>query len=105
MAQVSRPQNSKIDKSAGKVHKAPARTKNVKTFKIYRYEPDTGKNPRMDTYEVDMDKCGPMVLDALIKLTNEVDATLTFRRSCRAGVCGSCEIGRASGRERVCQNV
>src|SRR3546814_1338612 len=92
MAQFSLPQNSKIDKSAGKVHKAPAGTKNVKTFKIYRYEPDTGKNPRMETYEVDMDKCGPMVLDALIKIKNEVDATLTFRRSCREGICGSCAM-------------
>jgi len=41
---------------------------------------------------LDMDKCGPMVLDALIKIKNEIDPTLTFRRSCREGICGSCAM-------------
>ncbi len=59
---------------------------------IYRFDPDSGANPRMDTYEVDMDACGPMVLDALIKIKNEIDSTLTFRRSCREGICGSCAM-------------
>src|SRR5688572_33332245 len=49
-------------------------------------------NPRVDTYEVDMATCGPMVLDALIKIKNEIDPTLTFRRSCREGICGSCSM-------------
>jgi len=39
-----------------------------------------------------MDQCGPMVLDALIKIKNEIDSSLTFRRSCREGVCGSCAM-------------
>ena len=54
--------------------------------------PDDGKNPRMDTYFVDLDDCGPMVLDALIWIKNVVDPTLTFRRSCREGICGSCSM-------------
>ncbi|MDE0853943.1 MAG: succinate dehydrogenase iron-sulfur subunit [Nevskia sp.] len=64
----------------------------MRAFKIYRYDPDTQANPRVDTYEVDMDACGPMVLDALIKIKNEIDSTLTFRRSCREGICGSCAM-------------
>ena len=54
--------------------------------------PDDGENPRIDTYEIDLDDCGPMVLDALIKIKNEIDSTLTFRRSCREGICGSCAM-------------
>ena len=52
----------------------------------------TGKIPVTDTYEIDLDACGPMVLDALIKIKNEIDPTLTFRRSCREGICGSCAM-------------
>merc|ERR1719352_387449 len=65
---------------------------NMKTFSIYRWDPDTGARPKMQDYEVDMDECGPMVLDALIKVKNELDPTLTFRRSCREGICGSCAM-------------
>ena len=76
----------------GKTWKAPSGAKRIKRFEIYRYDPESGKNPRIDTYEVDLDTCGPMVLDALIKVKNEIDTTLTFRRSCREGVCGSCAM-------------
>jgi succinate dehydrogenase / fumarate reductase iron-sulfur subunit len=89
MAEFSLPANSKIGK--GKTLKADG-AKNTKNFSIYRWNPDDGENPRMDTYEVDMDSCGPMVLDALIKIKNEMDSTVTFRRSCREGVCGSCAM-------------
>lgn len=65
---------------------------NTKTFKIYRYDPDTGSKPELQSYDVDLDECGPMVLDALIKIKNELDSTLTFRRSCREGICGSCAM-------------
>ena len=92
MAVLSLPANSKIDKAAGKNYPAPAGAKRVRKFVIYRFDPDSGSNPRMDTYELDMDACGPMVLDALIKIKNEVDSTLTFRRSCREGICGSCAM-------------
>lgn len=65
----------------------------VKKFSIYRWDPDTpNKKPEQQTYEVDMEKCGPMVLDALIKIKNEQDPTLSFRRSCREGICGSCAM-------------
>ncbi len=63
-----------------------------KVFKIYRFNPETMRNPCIDTYEIDSNTCGPMVLDALIKITNEIDGTLAFRRSCREGVCGSCAM-------------
>ncbi len=76
----------------GKTFKAPAGAKRVKTFKIYRWDPDKGGNPTIDSYEIDLDQCGPMVLDAIIKIKNEIDSTLTFRRSCREGVCGSCSM-------------
>jgi succinate dehydrogenase / fumarate reductase iron-sulfur subunit len=91
MAEFALPANSKIDRN-GVVHPAPADAQRVKTFKVYRWSPDDGKNPRIDTYEIDLADCGPMVLDALIKIKNEVDSTLTFRRSCREGVCGSCAM-------------
>jgi succinate dehydrogenase / fumarate reductase iron-sulfur subunit len=90
MATFTLPKNSKIQ--PGKTFKAEPGAKNVKAFKIYRWDPDSGDNPRTDTYEIDLDKCGPMVLDALIKIKNEVDTTLTFRRSCREGICGSCSM-------------
>ena len=90
MAEFTLPRNSKVGK--GKTVKAPADAKRVKDFKVYRWNPDDGKNPVVDTYEIDLDSCGPMVLDALIKIKNEQDPTLTFRRSCREGVCGSCAM-------------
>ena len=90
MATFTLPKNSTI--TPGKTHKAEAGAKNVKAFRIYRWDPDSGENPRTDTYEIDLDRCGPMVLDALIKIKNEVDTTLTFRRSCREGICGSCSM-------------
>lgn len=90
MAQFKLPANSIMTK--GKVWKAPEGAKNVKKFEIYRFDPDSGKNPRTDTYEVDLDSCGPMVLDALLKIKNEIDSTLTLRRSCREGICGSCAM-------------
>ncbi|MGH6954149.1 MAG: succinate dehydrogenase iron-sulfur subunit [Alphaproteobacteria bacterium] len=90
MVEFRLPANSRV--RPGKTHKAPAGTKLARLFQIYRWDPDQGGNPRLDGYEVDMDGCGPMVLDALIKIKNEVDATLTFRRSCREGVCGSCAM-------------
>jgi succinate dehydrogenase / fumarate reductase, iron-sulfur subunit len=76
----------------GRTWPAPAGATRVKTFEIYRYDPDSGNTPRLDFFEVDLDDCGPMVLDVLIWIKNKVDSTLTFRRSCREGVCGSCAM-------------
>ena len=90
MVEFALPRNSKVKQ--GKTHKAPAGAENVKSFLVYRWDPDKDDNPRLDTFEVDLDDCGPMVLDALIKIKNEVDSTVTFRRSCREGVCGSCAM-------------
>ncbi|GFZ95760.1 succinate dehydrogenase iron-sulfur subunit [Elstera cyanobacteriorum] len=89
MAKFSLPAHSTI--TEGKTFPAPGATR-VKRFRLYRFDPETGQNPRVDTYEVDLDKCGPMVLDALIKIKNEIDPTVTFRRSCREGICGSCAM-------------
>jgi succinate dehydrogenase / fumarate reductase iron-sulfur subunit len=90
MVEFSLPRNSQVQ--PGKVYKAPAGAKSVRIFKVYRWTQEEGKNPSLDSYEVDMADCGPMVLDALIKIKNEIDPTLTFRRSCREGVCGSCAM-------------
>lgn len=90
MAEFKLPANSVVGK--GKTYKAEAGAGRVKAFNVYRWNPDDGKNPVMDTYEVDLDKCGPMVLDAIIKIKNEIDSSLTFRRSCREGICGSCAM-------------
>ena len=90
MATFTLPKNSTI--TAGQTFPAPDGATNVRGFKIYRWDPDTEANPRTDTFQIDLDKCGPMVLDALIKIKNEVDQTLTFRRSCREGICGSCAM-------------
>ncbi len=90
MVEFALPKNSKVEK--GKTFKAPEGATNVKAFQVYRWNPDDEANPHVDTFEIDLDACGPMVLDALIKIKNEVDSTLTFRRSCREGVCGSCAM-------------
>ena len=90
MAQLALPKNSRI--GSGKTWPAPAGAGKTRRFKVYRWSPDDDANPRIDSYDVDMDDCGPMVLDALIKIKNETDSTLTFRRSCREGICGSCAM-------------
>jgi len=69
------------------------KAKKMKTFSIYRWNPDQpAEKPKMQQYTIDLGKCGPMVLDALLKIKNEVDPTLTLRRSCREGICGSCAM-------------
>jgi succinate dehydrogenase / fumarate reductase iron-sulfur subunit len=92
MVQLSLPKNSKI--TCGKTWNEPLQTDKThyREFRIYRWSPDDGKNPRIDSYWVNLDECGPMVLDALIKIKNELDPTLTFRRSCREGICGACAM-------------
>ena len=92
MVEFALPKNSKIS-SKGKNFKCDAKNaNNLKLFKVYRYDPEDDQNPRIDSYEINMDECGPMVLDAIIKIKNEIDPTLTFRRSCREGICGSCAM-------------
>ncbi|KAL7749325.1 succinate dehydrogenase complex, subunit B [Sorochytrium milnesiophthora] len=75
----------------------------IKTFNIYRWNPETPQEkPKLQEYKVDINSCGPMVLDALIKIKNEMDPTLTFRRSCREGICGSCAMNIAGGNTLAC---
>ena len=90
MVQFSLPQNSKILK--GKYHKDKTGSNNLKKVNVYRWSPSSNENPRTDTFEVDLNECGPKVLDVLFKIKNEIDPTLTFRRSCAHGVCGSCAM-------------
>ena len=90
MVEFALPKRSRPTK--GKTWPKPAAAKRVTEFRIYRYNPDDDANPRIDTYFVDRDDCGPMVLDALIWIKSRIDSTLAFRRSCREGVCGSCAM-------------
>jgi succinate dehydrogenase iron-sulfur subunit len=87
---------------AGKAWPVPATGSRIKRFRIYRWNPDDGRNPRVDIFSLDLDRCGPMVLDALIKIKNETDSTLTFRRSCREGVCGSCAMNIDGANHLAC---
>src|SRR4030088_3659683 len=89
MAEFRLPENSRI--RPRKVHK-PRGAAKPRTFRIYRFEPDSNENPRVDSFEVDLKGCGPMVLDALIHIKGTIDSSLTFRRSCREGICGSCAM-------------
>src|SRR6201992_4515502 len=105
MVQFTLPKGSSPKK--GKTWPAPKadngrKAKGTKELRIYRYDPDVDENPRVDTYTVDLGSCGPMVLDALIKIKNEIDPTLTFRRSCREGVCGSCAMNIGGGNTLAC---
>jgi succinate dehydrogenase / fumarate reductase iron-sulfur subunit len=90
MVEFTLPKNSKV--TEGKAWPALAGAQKLREYRIYRWNPDDSQNPRLDTYQVDVGDCGPMVLDALIWIKNKVDPTLTFRRSCREGVCGSCAM-------------
>lgn len=90
MVEFRLPQNSRV--VTGKKHTIKGKATRSRKVKVYRYNPDTQENPRLDSFEIDEAQCGPMVLDALIKIKNEIDPTLTFRRSCREGICGSCAM-------------
>ncbi|MGB6451308.1 MAG: succinate dehydrogenase iron-sulfur subunit [Steroidobacteraceae bacterium] len=87
---LSLPKDSRVN-PRGRVHRAAAASASVRTFRIYRFDPDSSEGPRLDTFELDA-KSSPMVLDALIAIKGTLDSTLTFRRSCREGICGSCAM-------------
>ncbi|MEM9468906.1 MAG: succinate dehydrogenase iron-sulfur subunit [Pseudomonadota bacterium] len=90
MVQFRLPKNSRMKK--GKKYPAEKGVNNKKSFHVYRWDPDEDENPRLDEYEVNLNECGPMVLDAIIHIKDKIDSTLTFRRSCREGICGSCAM-------------
>ena len=97
MVQLSLPKNSEVKK--GKYFKDKTGSKNLRKVNIYRWDPSTEENPRIDTYEVDMDNCPSKVLDILNKIKNEIDPTLAYRRSCAHGVCGSCAMNMGGKNE------
>lgn len=91
MADFQLPKGSRVVR--GEFFKAPDGAKKIRKVKIYRWSPQfPDKNPSLDTFEIDEHSCGPMVLDVLISIKDEIDSTLSFRRSCREGVCGSCSM-------------
>ncbi len=90
MVQFNLPPHSRI--KPGKTWPASKGTKNLLTVRVYRWDPEGRGNPRLDTFQIDRDQCGAMVLDVLIRIKNQIDPSLTFRRSCREGVCGSCAM-------------
>ncbi|MEO7937477.1 MAG: succinate dehydrogenase iron-sulfur subunit [Burkholderiaceae bacterium] len=89
MAEFTLPKLSRVHK--GKHHAAKPDAAKARTFNVYRWDPDVGGNPRLDSFDVDVTG-SVMVLDILLKIKNEIDPTLTLRRSCREGVCGSCAM-------------
>src|SRR3982074_358450 len=95
MAEFRLPRNSRPVK--GVTHAAPPGARALRTLRIYRFNPDGGANPRLDTFQLDAGSCGPMVLDALILIKATVDSSLTFRRSCREGICGSGALKNTRG--------
>src|SRR3569833_1364748 len=100
MTEFRLPPNSRNRK--GVTHKAPHGAAEVRTFRIYRFDQTSGENPRVDTFELDLKSCGPMVLDALIQILASIDSSLTFRRSCRVGSCGSCAMNIDGVNRRAC---
>jgi succinate dehydrogenase / fumarate reductase iron-sulfur subunit len=100
MVELALPKNSKVKR--GRTFEAAPGAARVRDFKIYRWSPDDSENPRLDTYKIDLDRVGPMVLDALIYIKNEIDPTLAFRRSCREGICGSCAMNIDGGNTLAC---
>jgi succinate dehydrogenase / fumarate reductase, iron-sulfur subunit len=100
MTQFRLPANSRIVR--GVTHPAAPGARAVRTFRIYRFDPDAGGNPRLDTFVLDERSCGKMVLDALIQIKAAVDSSLTFRRSCREGICGSCAMNINGANRLAC---
>ena len=90
MVKFNLPPNSKILK--GQYFKDKTGSSYLKKVNVYRWNPDENKNPREDTFEVDLNTCGNKVLDVLNKIKNEIDSSLAFRKSCAHGVCGSCAM-------------
>ncbi|MCK5897947.1 MAG: succinate dehydrogenase iron-sulfur subunit [Methylococcales bacterium] len=100
MVEFALPKNSKL--ITGIEFPAPDDAERIKRIEVYRWDPDTEENPRIDIYHIDLDHCGPMVLDSILKIKNEIDSSLTFRRSCREGVCGSCAMNVNGKNTLVC---
>lgn len=90
MVAFSLPANSRV--GHGRTITATNQAAHSRQFNVYRWSPDDDENPRLDSFVIDTSQFGPMVLDALIYIKDHLDSTLTFRRSCREGICGSCSM-------------
>jgi succinate dehydrogenase / fumarate reductase iron-sulfur subunit len=88
MVEFTLPKNSKLKKSSPVAPKGSA----FQRVEVYRWSQESGENPHIDTFDIPEEECGSMVLDALLKIKNDLDSSLAFRRSCREGVCGSCSM-------------
>jgi len=100
MVQLTLPKNSTVKK--GKTWPRPDKATKVTEFRVYRWSPEREENPRLDSFYVDRDACGPMVLDGLLYIKNNIDPTLTLRRSCREGICGSCAMNIDGSNQLAC---
>src|SRR5262249_55748335 len=100
MAQFTLPKNSKV--TEGKTWAYPSGAHHVREDRTDGWQPDDAKTPRMATYYVDCGDCGPMVLAALIWIKTAIDPALTFRRSCREGVCASCSMNIDAANALAC---
>jgi len=69
-------------------------------FEIYRYDPDKDARPYMQKLQVALQPTDKMLLDAIVRIKNEVDDSLAIRRSCREGVCGS-DAMNVNGKNRL----
>jgi succinate dehydrogenase / fumarate reductase iron-sulfur subunit len=98
MVEFTLPKNSKLKK----ISPLQSKGDNFQRVEIYRWSPETKENPHIDTFDIPRDECGSMVLDILLKIKNELDSSLTFRRSCREGVCGSCAMNVNGKNTLVC---
>lgn len=88
MVEFTLPKNSVVEQS----NSSPSKGNNFQRVELYRWNPESGENPHIDTFDIPKDECGSMILDVLLKIKNDLDSSLTFRRSCREGVCGSCAM-------------
>jgi succinate dehydrogenase / fumarate reductase iron-sulfur subunit len=75
----------------------------IRVINVYRWSGDENTPPQIDRFEIDVKKAGTMVLDILNQIKAEVDPSLTFRKSCREGVCGSCAMNIDGVNTLACQ--
>ena len=75
----------------------------IRVINVYRWSGDENTPPQIDRFEIDVKKAGTMVLDILNQIKAELDPSLTFRKSCREGVCGSCAMNIDGVNTLACQ--
>uniref|UniRef100_A0A1W6C6X1 Succinate dehydrogenase [ubiquinone] iron-sulfur subunit, mitochondrial n=1 Tax=Gracilaria firma TaxID=2510791 RepID=A0A1W6C6X1_9FLOR len=93
-----------LKKSSSKINLFDLKKSALKYLRVYRWNPLINKKPWFNIYPISLNTCGPMILDALISIKDEQDSTLTFRRSCREGICGSCSMNINGVNKLACIN-